>query len=178
MLVTSGNRLNAINIRMRHTRRAIKLCVCNFTLSKVTCPEVPQVWICPVFFPLSDADRVGDQWAAMSPPRLSGALRSFSIVSRKEDLSEQRFDLKVRPPACVLVPASPPVLGDQASASGSWIFQLPIDANIPPVLLIFCHHNVSGCGDWRVLGTDGWPHHLQTASRSFRRPVLSNFWKL
>lgn len=32
----------------------------------------------------------------MSPPRLTGALRSFSIVSRKEDLGEQRFDLKVR----------------------------------------------------------------------------------
>lgn len=37
----------------------------------------------------------GDQWAAMSPPRLTGALRSFSIVSRKEELSEQHFDLKV-----------------------------------------------------------------------------------
>lgn len=32
----------------------------------------------------------------MSPPRLTGALRSFSIVSRKEDPGEQRFDLKVR----------------------------------------------------------------------------------
>uniref|UniRef100_A0A8C7XBM4 Activating signal cointegrator 1 complex subunit 3 n=1 Tax=Oryzias sinensis TaxID=183150 RepID=A0A8C7XBM4_9TELE len=30
----------------------------------------------------------------MSPPRLTGALRSFSNVSRKEDLSEQLFDLK------------------------------------------------------------------------------------
>lgn len=36
-----------------------------------------------------------DQWAAMSPPRLTGALRSFSIVSRKEELSEKHFDLKV-----------------------------------------------------------------------------------
>lgn len=32
----------------------------------------------------------------MSPPRLTGALRSFSVVSRKDDLAEQRFDLKVR----------------------------------------------------------------------------------
>ncbi|RVE62285.1 hypothetical protein OJAV_G00155550 [Oryzias javanicus] len=30
----------------------------------------------------------------MSPPRLTGALRSFSNVSRKEDLSEQLLDLK------------------------------------------------------------------------------------
>uniref|UniRef100_H3CHL6 Activating signal cointegrator 1 complex subunit 3 n=1 Tax=Tetraodon nigroviridis TaxID=99883 RepID=H3CHL6_TETNG len=32
----------------------------------------------------------------MSPPRLTGALRSFSIVSRKEDPDEQRFDLKMK----------------------------------------------------------------------------------
>lgn len=50
-------------------------------------------------FTLSETDIAGDQWnqwAAMSPPRLTGALRSFSIVSRKEDLGEQRVDLKVR----------------------------------------------------------------------------------
>ncbi|XP_035770320.1 activating signal cointegrator 1 complex subunit 3-like [Neolamprologus brichardi] len=32
----------------------------------------------------------------MSPPRLTGALRSFSSVSKKEDLSEQLYDLKAK----------------------------------------------------------------------------------
>lgn len=31
----------------------------------------------------------------MSPPRLTGALRSFSNVSRREDFTEQLYDLKV-----------------------------------------------------------------------------------
>lgn len=32
----------------------------------------------------------------MSPPRLTGALRSFSSVSKKEEQTEQLYDLKVR----------------------------------------------------------------------------------
>lgn len=40
---------------------------------------------------------------------------------------------------CVLVPAGPPGLGDQASARVSWIFQLAAqlahNTNVPPVLL-------------------------------------------
>ncbi|XP_075320774.1 activating signal cointegrator 1 complex subunit 3-like [Odontesthes bonariensis] len=32
----------------------------------------------------------------MSPPRLTGALRSFSNVSKKEDLAEQFYDLKAK----------------------------------------------------------------------------------
>lgn len=32
----------------------------------------------------------------MAPPRLTGALRSFSSVSKKEDLTDQFYDLKVR----------------------------------------------------------------------------------
>lgn len=31
----------------------------------------------------------------MSPPRLTGALRSFSCVSKKEEQTEQLYDLKV-----------------------------------------------------------------------------------
>lgn len=34
--------------------------------------------------------------AVMSPPRLTGALRSFSSVSKKEEQTEQLYDLKVR----------------------------------------------------------------------------------
>ena len=33
----------------------------------------------------------------MSPPRLTGALRSFSNVSKKEDFTGKLYDLKVRP---------------------------------------------------------------------------------
>lgn len=32
----------------------------------------------------------------MSPPRLTGALRSFSTVSKQEDFTEEVYDLKVR----------------------------------------------------------------------------------
>uniref|UniRef100_A0A3Q3JPI3 Uncharacterized protein n=1 Tax=Monopterus albus TaxID=43700 RepID=A0A3Q3JPI3_MONAL len=32
----------------------------------------------------------------MSPPRLTSALRSFSNVSKKEDLTEQLYDLKIK----------------------------------------------------------------------------------
>ncbi|XP_010787771.1 activating signal cointegrator 1 complex subunit 3-like, partial [Notothenia coriiceps] len=32
----------------------------------------------------------------MSPPRLTGALRSFSTVSKKEDFNEQLYDLKTK----------------------------------------------------------------------------------
>ncbi|XP_045901451.1 activating signal cointegrator 1 complex subunit 3-like [Micropterus dolomieu] len=32
----------------------------------------------------------------MSPPRLTGALRSFSNVSKKEDFPEQLYDLKTK----------------------------------------------------------------------------------
>lgn len=33
----------------------------------------------------------------MSPPRLTGALRSFSNVSKKVDFTQELSDLKVRP---------------------------------------------------------------------------------
>lgn len=33
----------------------------------------------------------------MAPPRLTGALRSFSSVSKKEDVTEHLYDLKVSP---------------------------------------------------------------------------------
>lgn len=58
-----------------------------------------------LFIPtLSWGDRVQfiNQWvdwstgAVMSPPRLTGALRSFSSVSKKEEETEQLYDLKVR----------------------------------------------------------------------------------
>lgn len=32
----------------------------------------------------------------MSPPRLTGALRSFSTVSKQEDFTQDVYDLKVR----------------------------------------------------------------------------------
>ncbi|MED6261623.1 hypothetical protein ATANTOWER_007730 [Ataeniobius toweri] len=37
----------------------------------------------------------GETRGPMSPPRLTGALRSFSNVSKKEDPTEQLYDLKV-----------------------------------------------------------------------------------
>ena len=35
------------------------------------------------------------RWTVMSPPRLTGALRSFSNVSKKDDIDGQVYDLKV-----------------------------------------------------------------------------------
>lgn len=45
---------------------------------------------------IQDTRCVGRETDTMSPPRLTGALRSFSSVSKKEDFSEQLYDLKVR----------------------------------------------------------------------------------
>lgn len=39
---------------------------------------------------------MSEQRAVMSPPRLTGALRSFSSVSKKEEETQQLYDLKVR----------------------------------------------------------------------------------
>ncbi|KAI3361536.1 hypothetical protein L3Q82_013685 [Scortum barcoo] len=36
------------------------------------------------------------RWKTMSPPRLTGALRSFSNVSKKDDFTDQLFDLKTK----------------------------------------------------------------------------------